>query len=84
MVREREKKRNGIRTQAEYKKHRPQHGIKKIGQVSAKPNVSGLFTRSPNLLIWLLEKKNKNKMQKIWLVDNPKGNCLFTALLLLY
>src|SRR5690554_3045318 len=23
-------------------------------------------------------------MQKIWLVDNPKGNCLFAALLLLY
>jgi hypothetical protein len=30
--------------------------IKKIGQVRAKPNVSGLFARSPNLLIWLLEK----------------------------
>jgi len=58
--------------------------LKEIGQVSAKPNVSGIFTKSPNLLIWLLEQKNKNKMQKIWLVDNPKGNCLFTALLLLY
>ena len=33
-----------------------QQCIKKIGQVSAKPNVSGLFARSPNLLIWLLEK----------------------------
>lgn len=31
-----------------------QHGIKKIGQVCAKPNVSGVFARSPNLLIWLL------------------------------
>jgi len=27
--------------------------LKKIGQLSAKPNVSGLFARSPNLLIWL-------------------------------
>lgn len=32
-----------------------EHCIKKIGQVSAKFNNSGTFTRSPNLLIWLLD-----------------------------
>lgn len=33
--------------------------IKEIGQVSVKPNVSGVFVRSPNLLTWLLEQKYK-------------------------
>ena len=59
------KKENVSETQAEYKKHSPQHGIKKIGQVSAKPNVSGIFARSPNLLIWLLEQNIKQNAKDL-------------------
>lgn len=42
-----------------------QQCIKKIGQLSAKPNVSGIFTRSPNLLIWLLENKIKQNAKDL-------------------
>src|SRR5690554_1359859 len=47
-----------------------QQCIKKIGQVTAKPNVSGLFARSPNLLIWLLEQKYKTKCKRfgLWII----------------
>jgi hypothetical protein len=38
---------------------------KKNRQVSAKLNVSGLFARSPNLLIWLLEEKFKNNAKDL-------------------
>jgi predicted RNA-binding protein len=43
---------------------------KKIGQVSAKPKGSGDFTRSPNLLIWLLEQKYKTKCKRfgLWII----------------
>jgi len=42
-----------------------QHCIKKIGQVSVKPNVSDIFARSPNLLIWLLEKNIKQNAKDL-------------------
>jgi len=53
-------------------KNYAQHCIKIIGQVSAKPNVSGVFARSPNLLIWLLEKKIKAKCKRFGLWINRK------------
>src|SRR5690554_1117923 len=47
-----------------------QQCIKKIGQVTAKPNVPGTFARSPNLLIWLLEQKYKTKCKRfgLWII----------------
>ena len=42
-----------------------QQCIKKIGQVIAKPNGSGIFARSPNLLIWLLEQKHKTNAKDL-------------------
>jgi hypothetical protein len=39
--------------------------IKKIGQVSAKPNGSGIFSRSPDLLIWLLENNMKQNTKDL-------------------
>tara|TARA_R110000751_G_scaffold137079_3_gene240427 strand:- start:27637 stop:27768 length:132 start_codon:yes stop_codon:yes gene_type:complete len=39
--------------------------LKKIGQISAKPNVLGIFARSPNLLIWLLDKKIKQNAKDL-------------------
>lgn len=39
--------------------------LKKIGQVSAKRNVSGLFTKSPILLIWLLENNLKQNTKDL-------------------
>ena len=36
-----------------------------------------------NLLIWLLEQKIKQNAKDL-AFGNPKGNCLFSALLLLY
>ncbi len=39
--------------------------IKKIGQVSARPKVLGVFTGSPNLLIWLLENKVKQNTKDL-------------------
>jgi hypothetical protein len=39
--------------------------IKKIGQLSAKPNGSGLFARSPNLLIWLLDNNIKQNAKDL-------------------
>ena len=58
---------NGI---CEKDKNYLQHCIKKIGQVSAKPNVTVVFARSPNLLIWLLEQKYKSKCKRfgLWII----------------
>jgi hypothetical protein len=37
-------------------KNEPQQKFKKIGQIGLKSDGSGIFAKSPHLLIWLLEK----------------------------
>ena len=39
--------------------------VKKIGQASAKLNVSGIFARSPNLLIWILDRNIKQNTKDL-------------------
>lgn len=62
---------------------------RKLKTLATKPIVSGIFARSPNLLIYdyffiLHLGSHKNKMQKDLTYGQLVRNSLFTALILLY